>query len=131
MNSSGMFERTGSHSAKCPTCSSNKNFIQQVSKHIGEAVSVPGASRREYDRLMGKLSVHMRKEHKFFPPYHFTYLFSFIGAAIGGAFGFVGYKLFPTSDFIALAGIFSAALIAGNFIGNKKDKKIRNENRLM
>ena len=123
--------RTDELRKSCPICDSNKTDIEQVSKNIKEAVSVPGKSRREYDRLITRLSKHMRKDHQFFPPYYHTYLFSFFGAGIGVILGYLGYKLYPTPDYIVGIAIFALALLIGNYLGNKKDRIIRNEKRLM
>ncbi len=123
--------RTGEFRKSCPICDSNKTDIEQASKTINEAVSVPGKSRREYDRLITRLSKHMRKDHQFFPPYYHTYLFSFFGAGIGVILGYLGYKLYPTPDYIVGIAIFALALLIGNYLGNKKDRTIRNEKRLM
>lgn len=124
-------ERTHKYSGKCPVCTSNIIDIESIAEIIGEAVHIPGKSRREYDKLISKLSSHMRKDHKIFPPYYHSYLYSFFGAVIGLILGYFGYKLFPTPDFIVFISIFVVGLITGNFVGNIKDKKIRNENKLM
>ena len=124
-------KRTDGFRSKCPICDANKTDIGLISDKIKEAVSVPGKSRRDYDRLINRLSNHIRKEHRFFPPYYNTYLFSFIGAFAGIILGYLGYKLYPTPDYIAGIAIFAVVLLLGNFWGNKKDRKIRNENRLM
>jgi F0F1-type ATP synthase assembly protein I len=45
--------------------------------------------------------------------------------------GYLGTKLFPTDDWIALTIGFSIGLITGHIIGSKKDKVIRKNKKLM
>ena len=72
-------ERVDSFSKSCPYCQKQKADISAVINDIDEAVHVPGQTRREYDRLISRLSIHMQKEHGFYTPFHFVYLFSFFG----------------------------------------------------
>ncbi len=123
--------RTGEFSTKCPRCASYKIDIEAVVEKIDEAIQVPGKSRREYDGLISMLSTHMRKEHDFYPPYYYTYLYSSVGTVLGLILGFLVYKFYPSSDFITFVVGFIIGILSGNMVGTRKDKKIRNENRLM
>jgi len=94
-------------------------------------VNVPGQTRREYDRMIGRLSIHMQKEHGFYTPFHFVYLYSFFGMVAGLLLGYLLLKILPQYDWTMLAVGFSVGLISGYIWGNIKDKKIRSENKLM
>ncbi len=123
--------RTGKFSNNCPVCNSNKTEINAIIEKIDEAVKVPGRSRREYSRFISRLSGHLTKKHHFYPPYHFTYLFSFIGLSAGLITGFLGSMLFPSTGWTILIVGFIAGLLAGQVLGNRKDHIIRTEGMLM
>jgi hypothetical protein len=124
-------ERVDHFSKSCPACAKEKLNITGIIPKICEAIQVPGKSRREYDRITGRLSSHMQKEHGHFPPFHFTYLFSFFGMVAGLLIGYLLMKLLPALNWEMLSAGFAAGLITGYFIGVKKDGKIRTQNKLM
>lgn len=118
-------------SKSCPVCKREKLNIAEIAQKIDEAIHVPGKSRREYDRIIGRVSSHMQKEHGFFPPFYFTYLFSFFGMVAGLLLGYLLMKLFPVWDWIMLTTGFVAGLLSGYVYGNKKDNRIRIQKKLM
>ena len=124
-------ERVDSFSKSCPYCQKQKADISAVINVIDEAVHVPGQTRREYDRLIGRLSIHMQKEHGFYTPFHFVYLFSFFGMVAGLLLGYLLLNLFPAYNWVMLGIGFSVGLITGYVWGGIKDNKIRAEKRLM
>ncbi len=124
-------ERTAGFSEECPVCHVEKLNVQEVVKTFDQAINVPGKARREYDRLISRLSGHMQKEHGFFPPYYYTYLFSFFGMLAGLVLGYLLMKIFPAWDYAMLSAGFVAGLLLGYFAGNKRDSKVRAEKKLM
>lgn len=124
-------ERVDSFSKSCPFCQKQKIDIYAQAEKIDEAVQVPGQTRREYDRLISRLSIHMQKEHGFYTPFHFVYLYSFLGMVAGLVLGYFLLKLFPSYDWTMLAIGFSVGLVAGYIWGNTKDNKIRADKKLM
>ena len=124
-------QRTDEFSSGCPYCQKEKMNISDVVKKLDEAINVPGRSRREYDRLIGRLSSHMHKQHGFVAPYYYTYLFSFFGMVAGLLLGYILQKLFPVYNWEMLLIGFTLGIIPGYFIGNFKDKKIRSEKKLL
>lgn len=124
-------ERIADFSEKCPVCSAEKLNIEEVLKTFEQAIKVPGRARREYDRLIGRLSGHLQKEHGFFPPFYFTYLFSFFGMLAGLLIGYFLMKIFPGWDYAMLTAGFVVGLISGYFSGNKRDNRVRLEKKLM
>lgn len=123
--------RIDSFSSSCPFCNKRKMDIADQVEKIDEAINVPGKTRREYDRLISKLSTHMQKEHGFYTPYHFAYLYSFFGMVAGLLLGYLLLKLFPSYDWAMLSLGFSVCLIVSYVWGTIKDNKIRAGKRLM
>jgi hypothetical protein len=124
-------DRVEDFSKSCPFCFSQKIEISEISDKIDEAVKVPGKSRREYDRLISRLSKHMQKEHGFYAPYYFSYVYSFWGIVAGLLVGFLFSRLFPELWIEMLSFGFVAGILPGYIIGTVKDKKIRSAKKLM
>jgi hypothetical protein len=124
-------ERVDDFSKNCPACEKEKLSIAEITEKINEAIQVPGKSRREYDRIISRLSTHMQKVHGFFPPFYFTYLFSFFGMIAGVLFGYLLMKIFPAWNWIMLSSGFVAGLLAGYVWGTRKDAKVRMQKKLM
>lgn len=124
-------KRVDEFSASCPDCAKEKINISDATQKIDEAIKVPGKSRREYDRLISRLSAHMHKQHGFITPYYYTYLFSFFGMVAGLLIGYFLQKIFPMQNWEMLMLGFIAGLLPGYFTGHFKDKKIRSNKKLM
>jgi hypothetical protein len=123
--------RVDSFSKECRICQKEKISIAEISDKIDEAINVPGKTRREYDRLISRLSKHIRKEHGFYPPYYFSYLYSFWGITIGLIIGYALMRYKPDLWIEMMSIGFVIGLIPGYSWGFIKDKKIRSEKRLM
>jgi len=124
-------ERVGDFSKSCPYCEKEKINIAAIVKKMDEAINVPGKTRREYDRAISRLSGHMQKNHGFFAPYYYTYLFSFFGMVAGILTGYILMRLFPSHDWAILSAGFVAGLITGYAWGNSRDSKIRSSKKIM
>lgn len=123
--------RTGKFATTCRRCQQTKGEVESALAHINEAVSVPGQYRREVDRLITCLANHMMKEHGFYPPWHFNYLYSFLGMVAGTLVSFAAVMILPGKPWELLAAGFAAGLITGQVAGGRKDRKIREDNKLM
>ena len=123
--------RVDSFSKSCPFCQQQKISVSEVVDKIDEAVNVPGKPRREYDRLISRLSKHMEKEHGFYAPYYFSYLYSFFGIVIGLIIGYALIRINPDYWIEMLSIGFIVGLIPSYIWGFIKDKNIRSEKRLM
>jgi hypothetical protein len=123
--------RADQFSPSCRDCQNLKKDIESGMLHINEAVNVPGQYRRQLDRLIAQLARHMMKSHNFYPPWHFNYLYSFYGIAAGSLTGLAAVWLTPGRPWEIMAAGFVGGLIAGQFTGGRKDRTIREENRLM
>lgn len=124
-------KRVDTFSKDCQFCQKEKNSVSEVSDKIDEALNVPGKTRREYDRLISRISKHMQKEHGFYTPYYFSYIYSSIGIVIGLI---IGYALIQIDEnlWVEMLSIgFTVGLIPAYVWGFIKDKKIRSEKRLM
>ena len=123
--------RVGSFSKSCPFCQQQKIPISEISGKIEEAINVPGKTRKEYDRLISRLSKHIQKEHGFYAPYYYSYNFSFIGIVIGLLVGYFFTKIYPDIWIEMLSAGFVSGLMPSYIWGSYKDKKIRSQKRLM
>jgi hypothetical protein len=123
--------RVDDYSASCPFCLKQKIDIAEISAKIKEAVEVPGNSRREYDRLISRLSMHMQKEHGFYAPYYFSYVYAFIGILVGSVIGFILYKLFSVHGEALFSACFVIGIITAYIGGTRKDNQIRTAKKIM
>ncbi|WP_340111129.1 hypothetical protein [Maribellus mangrovi] len=124
-------ERVDEFSISCPDCKRRMIDIAEVVESIDVAVDVPGRKRREYDRLISRLSNHMRKVHGFYAPYYYSYLYALYGVIGGTALGLLLLWLQPSYK-LEMFGIgISAGLIISYIAGSTRDKKIRSDKKLM
>jgi len=124
-------ERVDEFSGKCPDCKKEMINIAEAAKTIEEAVNTPGRKRREYDRLIDRLSKHMRKEHGFFTPYYFSYVYALYGTIAGIVLGLILSQIIPAYKIELFAVGVSIGLVVSYFMGNIKDKKVRADKKLM
>jgi hypothetical protein len=115
----------------CDICRQFKGETNASMLHVNEAVNVPGQYRRELDRLVARLARHMLKDHQFYPPWHFNYLYSFYGIAAGSLAGFLVVIAIPSRPWELMAAGFVTGIIVGQLLGGSKDRKIRGDERLM
>jgi len=123
--------RIETNSKSCPYCKKQKINITEISNSIDDAVHIPGKTRREYDRLISQLSKHIRKEHGFYTPYYFSYIYSFWGILAGLIAAYILIQIFPEYWLEMLSIGFVSGLIPGYIWGSVKDKQIRSAKRLM
>lgn len=123
--------RVDEFSASCPFCLKQKIDIAEVAAKIEEAIEVPGSSRRSYDKLISRLAGHMQKEHGFFPPYHFSYLYAFVGILAGSVIGYLLYKIFPDYGPALFSACFVIGIIVSYFAGARKDNQVRTAKKIM
>lgn len=115
----------------CDICRHLKLETETALVYVNEAVNVPGPHRRELDRLVARLARHILKAHKFYPPWYFNYLYSLYGIATGTLAGFLLVMAIPSKPWELLAAGFVTGIIAGQFLGGRKDRKVRGDKRLM
>lgn len=123
--------RVDDYAASCADCKRIQTEIDDVIKSIEEAVQTPGRKRRDYDMLIGRLSKHVQKEHKFYPPYYFSYVFALFGLIGGALLGYVLVLVKPELRIEMFSIGISIGLIVSYFLGSWKDKKIRSQKKLM
>ncbi len=123
--------RVDEFSNSCPFCHKHKIDVAEAVENIFEAIEVPGKSRREFDRLISRLARHMQKEHGFYPPFYFSYLYAFIGIMSGLIAGYLLYRMFPAQgEFLFLACIM-IGIVGAYVIGSRKDNKFRTSKKIM
>ena len=127
-----MISRTSELSETCIECKEFKTEIETVVSTIGQAIQTPGKLRRNYDRLIDQIARHQRKAHAYFPPYFFTYNYSFWGMLAGSAFGLLsGFVILPETIWYFVLSGFVFGLLAGQLTGNRKDRRIRASGKLL
>lgn len=123
--------RVDDFSNSCPVCKKAQFDIAEAVNTIDQAVNHVGKHRRNYDRLISRLSKHMQKEHGFYAPYYFTYLISFFGIVGGSVLGYLLMQLNADIKLELFLIGFAIGLLPTYVLGHLKDKKIRKEKRLM
>ena len=123
--------RTDRFSSGCPQCKKEIINISEAVMTIDEAINSVGRKRREYDKLISRLSKHMQKEHGYYTPYYFTYLISFYGIVMGSVIGYFLMQLNVDLKLELFCLGFAIGLLPSYVYGHVKDKKIRKEKRLM
>ncbi|GAB1453881.1 hypothetical protein MASR2M47_39370 [Draconibacterium sp.] len=123
--------RVGEFSKSCPFCNKHKIDIAETVGTIQEAVEVPGKSRREFDRLITRLARHMQKEHGYYAPYYFSYLYAFIGILSSLIVGYILFKIFPADGELLLLVSIMVGIVASYIAGTQRDNKIRSSKKLM
>jgi hypothetical protein len=127
-----MIDRSDAFSATCQTCKNHLSETEIMNSTIRRVIDHPGNERRQYDRLIDEMSKHQRKEHGFYPPFYFNYLYSFYGIVGGTAAGAVVWLPFSSlSVWYFLVPAISFGLLAGQLIGGKKDARIRANNKIL
>jgi hypothetical protein len=123
--------RTDEFSSDCLVCRNQKDDISEASGYLFEAIQVPGKSRRKYDLLISRISKHMQKEHGFYPPFYYSYLYAFFGLMAGGIGGFLLSKTFllPWETLYSIS--FAVCIVATYIVGSIKDKKVRSAKKIM
>lgn len=124
-------ERVNEFSSSCPDCRRIQTDIEEVVLSIDEAVKVPGRKRREFDRLISRLSKHIQKEHNFYPPFYFSYVYALIGLIGGFILGYLLFVIRPEHKVEMFSIGISAGLVISYIFGNIKDRKIRTNKRIM
>jgi hypothetical protein len=127
-----MAEKIDALAPLCRECHSFRFEMEKQRDSLVKAVSEPGRERRELDRLQSRMSDHMRKQHGFFPAYYFTYRYSFFLTLFLLGVAFLVYLFSPATDvWYFFAPAFATGVITGQVIGGKKDRRIRETNKIL
>lgn len=123
--------RVSEFSGSCSHCQKIKIDISETVETINEAIEVPGSSRRDYDRLISRLARHMQKEHGFYAPFYFSYLYAFIGIVAGLVTGYVLFKAVPVYGEALFLACVMVGIVTAYIAGSLKDSKIRTTKKIM
>ncbi|RKD92740.1 hypothetical protein [Mangrovibacterium diazotrophicum] len=125
-------ERIDGFAPKCRECYSYRNEMEKMADDVVTAVQTPGKERRELDRIQSGVNDHMRKAHGFYPPYYHTYTQS--------AYWTLGFMLaafmltfaFPSIEKVVFySPAFAIGVVTGQIIGGRKDRKIRDSEKIL
>lgn len=117
--------------AECDECNTIKSDIEQVAENLSHYLKGDIASRKEYERILNRISKHLKKTHGIFPAQFYLYNFSFIGIISGLALGSLSYFIAKEYLTLGLLSGFTLGLIAGRIIGKIKDKKLAREGKVL
>jgi len=125
-------ERVDNLAAHCRDCQSFRHEMDSTADQIGKAVAHPGHERRQLDDLQAKLNDHLRKSHGFYPPYYHTYMQSIYWTVGLMALAFIFTLLFPLLDkAIFYSPAFAVGVVTGQIIGGRRDRKIRESDKIL
>ena len=124
--------RADQFAGSCRECQSFRHEIDKQKDSVARAINIPGSERRNFDRLQSGLSKHMRKKHGFYPPFYHSYLYSTSLAGILVIIALLLSRLFPDTEiFVFLAPAFALGIVVGQVVGGRKDKQVRDNNKLL
>jgi hypothetical protein len=124
--------RTDGYASECRECDSFRNEIDQLSDDVAKAVQHPGSERRKLDSLQSRLNDHMRQAHGYYPPSYHTYLQSVYWTVGFMALAFLLTLLFPAVEKVVFySPAFAIGVITGQVIGGKKDRKVRESDKIL
>jgi hypothetical protein len=108
---------------QCIDCKYAKKELETLVSSLDRLINKSGVNKSEYEKRVEKLLLHLKKQHKVYQAYHFTYTYSAILTLLGVVFGLLlSYALFyrfqPTTFFV-VAGL---GMFIGNILGSRKDK---------
>lgn len=125
-------ERVDKQAAACRECEALRHEMDRSKEEIGKAVSHPGEERRRLDSLQQRINDHLRKSHGFFPPYYHTYMQSIYWTLSLMTIAFVLTFIFPNLDkAIFYSPAFAVGVVTGQIIGGRRDRKIREANKIL
>lgn len=125
-------ERVDSMALSCHQCDAFRHELEQMKNEVGKAVMVPGPERRRLDDLQSRMNDHLRKAHGFYAPYYHTYMQTIYWTLSLMAVAFTLSYLFPDVDkAIFYSPAFAVGVITGQVIGGKRDRKIRESNKIL
>ncbi len=125
-------QRVDEHAGKCRECYSLRQEMDSQRDSVATAVKHPGKERRALDKLQSKTNDHMRKVHGFYPTNYHTYLQSVYWTVGLMALAFLLTFAFPELEkAIFYSPAFAVGVIVGQVIGGKKDRKVRETEKVL
>jgi hypothetical protein len=130
-------KRVDEFSATCKKCTGFKQKLDLISRNLGDYISGTKIPQKELENISSQIFSHLRKDHKIIPRSYFIAVYSFAGMLFGVLAGFIAglvlkYCFSPVNPILIknaiLIGWFTG-LVIGQIFGNKRDKKVRKENR--
>lgn len=128
----GRFIKLASHvdknAAKCVECNNFKKDIEEVSSNLAELLNSSKANKLKYETINDKIINHLNKVHHLRPKRYYTSFYSVLGILAGVILGFaLTYFIFASISKIILF-VLLIGFLTGNYIGYRKDRKIKKNN---
>ncbi len=125
-------KRVDEFAGSCRECYGFRKRIDESVAHIKTAVHTPGRERKQLDQLQSDINEHLKKAHGFFPPNYHTYMQSVYWTIGFMALAYVLTLLFPEIDRVVFySPAFVIGVFIGQFKGGRKDRKIRESEKIL
>lgn len=116
------------YAATCNECKELKISAELLSSNLLNHLKGDLSSRKEYEKKLDQMNIHLRKVHGIFPAQYYISLFSFIGLIIGI---FSGISIMYLVDSNSLKeGFFvggALGILVGRIYGKYRDNILRKE----
>jgi hypothetical protein len=123
-------EHIETNSNGCADCLRMKTPVLELSANLKRYIHGNYRERTYFERIFDNALKHLKVSHGLYPPFHFNYLYTFIGFFAGIVCGTLIYLLFKGNVEHKLITILAlAGLLAGQIAGRRKDNFIRREGR--
>lgn len=119
-------EHIENNSNGCADCLRMKMPVLELSANLNRYIHGNYRDRTYFERIFDLALKHMKVSHGLYPPFHFNYLYTFIGFLAGSVCGTLIYLLFKGNAELKLISILALiGLLAGQIAGRKKDNIVR------
>lgn len=116
----------------CRECAGFRKKIDDSLEQIAEAVHTPGRERKQLDVLQAEINEHLKKTHGFYPPSYHTYMQSIYWTVGFMAGAFLLTHLFPAIDrWVFYSPAFAIGVLIGQLRGSRKDRKVRESDKIL
>ncbi len=118
-------ERIDVFSEECQVCESFKTELEDIVEKLPEYINGSPRDRAEYEKRNDKIVKHLKVKHGLVAKQYYASLYALYGLLIGSvSIGIIAYIIHPGFLKWAVMAGFTAGIIIGRVVGNKKDKQI-------
>jgi len=125
-------KKIDSFAPDCKTCKEAKINSEDLAENLFEYLKGDVHSRRNYEKKLDTMNMHLRKKHHIYPKQYFISLYSLFGVIGGLLFGaFISYITIPGFMKQSLLFGFVVGLFTGRILGKIKDNKQKKEEKVL